>query len=107
MQPYRLAFDRPRTASPDAIVGYCYGIRSERKLCEAVSLNMVYRRFCRLDLDDAVPDHSSFSKDRRGHFRDGDLLRDVFERVVEISLTVGLIKGESFVVDDRRHVIYP
>ena len=61
---------------------------------------MVYRWFCRLDLDDAVPDHSSFSKNRRGHFRDGDLLRDVFERVVEISLTVGLIRRRTLCGDD-------
>jgi transposase len=75
------------------IVGYCYGIRSERKLCEEVSLNQAYRWFCRLDLDDAVPDRSSFSKNRHGRFRDSDLLRGVFERVVGICLAVGLIKG--------------
>jgi transposase len=81
------------------IVGYCYGIRSERKLCEEVSLNLTYRWFCRLDLDGAVPDHSSFSKNRHGRFRDSDLLRGVFERVVGICLTVELIKGEGFAVD--------
>jgi transposase len=80
-------------------VGYCYGIRSERKLCEEVSLNLAYRWFCRLDLDDAVPDHSSFSKNRHGRFRDSDLLRGVFERVVGICLAVGLIKGDGFAVD--------
>jgi transposase len=77
------------------IVGYCYGIRSERKLCEEVSLNLAYRWFCRLDLDDAVPDHSSFSKNRHGRFRDSDLLRGVFERVVGICLAV----GDGFAVD--------
>lgn len=81
------------------IVGYCYGIRSERKLCEEVSLNLAYRWFCRLDLDDGVPDHSSFSKNRHGRFRDSDLLRDVFERVVGICLAAGLIKCEGFSVD--------
>lgn len=81
------------------IVGYCYGIRSERKLSEEVSLNLAYRWFCRLDLDDAVPDHSSFSKNRHGQFRDSDLLRRVFERVVGICLATGLIKGEGFSVD--------
>lgn len=81
------------------IVGYCYGIRSERKLCEEVSLNLAYRWFCRLDLDDAVPDHSSFSKNRHGRFRDSDLLRGVFERVVGICLAAGLIKGDGFAVD--------
>src|ERR1700722_14944773 len=43
------------------IVAYCYGIRSERKLCEEVELHLAYRWFCRLDLDDQVPDHSTFS----------------------------------------------
>lgn len=77
------------------IVGYCYGIRSERKLCEEVSLNLAYRWFCRLDLDDAVPDHSTFSKNRHGRFRESDLLRMVFERVVGICLAAGLIKGAT------------
>ena len=81
------------------IVGYCYGIRSERKLCEEVSLNLAYRWFCRLDLDDAVPDHSTFSKNRHGRFRESDLLRMVFERVVGICLAAGLIKGDGFAVD--------
>ena len=81
------------------IVGYCYGIRSERKLCEEVSLNLAYRWFCRLDLDDAVPDHSTFSKNRHGRFRESDLLRMVFERVVGICLASGLIKGEGFAID--------
>ncbi len=81
------------------IVSYCYGSPSERKLCEEVSLNLAYRWFCRLDLDDAVPDHSTFSKNRHGRFRDSDLLRLVFERVVGICLDAGLIKGEGFAVD--------
>ena len=57
------------------IVGYCFGIRSERRLCEEVHLNLAYRWFCRLGLDGAVPDHSTFSKNRHGRFRDSDLLR--------------------------------
>lgn len=81
------------------IVGYCYGIRSERQLCEEVALNLAYRWFCRLDLDDAVPDHSTFSKNRHGRFRDSDLLRQVFERVVGACLDAGLIKGDAFSVD--------
>jgi transposase len=63
------------------IIGYCYGIRSERRLCEEVALNLAYRWFCRLDLDDDVPDHSTFSKNRHGRFRESDVLRHVFERV--------------------------
>src|SRR6266516_1704887 len=64
------------------LVGYCYGIRFERRLCEEVELHLAYRWFCRLDLDDAVPDHSTFSVNRHGRFRDSDLLRHVFEAVV-------------------------
>jgi transposase len=48
------------------IVGYCFGIRSERRLCEEVHLNLAYRWFCRLGLDGSVPDHSTFSKNRHG-----------------------------------------
>jgi len=81
------------------IVGYCYGIRSERQLCDDVALNLAYRWFCRLDLDDEVPDHSTFSKNRHGRFRESDLLRDVFERVVAACMVAGLVKGEAFAID--------
>jgi transposase len=81
------------------VVGYCYGIRSERRLCGKVSLNLAYRWFCCLDLDDAVPDHSTFSVNRHGRFRESDVLRHVFERIVGLSLAAGLIKGEGFSVD--------
>ena len=64
------------------IVGYCYGIRFERRLCEEVELHLAYRWFCRLDLDDKVPDHSTFSVNRHGRFRDSNILRHVFEAVV-------------------------
>ena len=57
------------------MVGYCYGIRSERRLCEEVKLHLAYRRFCRLDLDDKVPHHSTFSVNRLGRFRESDILR--------------------------------
>jgi IS5 family transposase len=81
------------------IVGYCYGIRFERRLCEEVELHMAYRWFCRLDLDDKVPDHSTFSVNRHGRFRDSDLLRQVFEAVVRACMDAGLIKGEGFAID--------
>ena len=64
------------------LVGYCFGIRSERRLCEEVHLNLAYRWFCRLGLDGDVPDHSTFSKNRHGRFRDSDLLRELFETTV-------------------------
>jgi transposase len=81
------------------IVGYCYGIRFERKLCEEVELHLAYRWFCRLDLDDKVPDHSTFSVNRHGRFRANDLFRQVFEAVVRACMHAGLVKGEAFAVD--------
>jgi transposase len=81
------------------IVGYCYGIRSERRLCEEVEDRLAFRWFCRLDLDDKVPNHSTFSKNRHGRFRDSDVLRHVFERVVLACITAGLVGGEGFAVD--------
>src|SRR5947209_5053289 len=81
------------------IVGYCFGIRSERRLCEEVNLNLAYRWFCRLGLEDAVPDHSTFSKNRHGRFRDSDTLRFVFERVLDRCIAEGLVGGQGFAVD--------
>jgi transposase len=81
------------------LVGYCLGIRSERRLCEEVHLNLAYRWFCRLGLDGAVPDHSTFSKNRHGRFRDSDLLRRLFEASVERCMAEGLVGGEGFAVD--------
>ena len=81
------------------IVGYCYGIRFERRLCEELELHLAYRWFCRLDLDDKVPDHSTFSVNRHGRFRDSDILRQVFEAVVRACMDAGLVKGEGFAVD--------
>ena len=81
------------------IVGYCFGIRSERRLCEEVHLNLAYRWFCGLGLDGAVPDHSTFSKNRHGRFRDSDLLRRLFETVLQRCIDEGLVGGEGFAVD--------
>ena len=81
------------------LVGYCFGIRSERRLCEEVHLNLAYRWFCRLGLDGDVPDHSTFSKNRHGRFRDCDLLRKLFETVVRRCMAEGLVGGEGFAVD--------
>ena len=81
------------------LVGYCYGIRFERRLCEEVGLHLAYRWFCRLDLDDKVPDHSTFSVNRHGRFRDSDILRHVFEAGVRACMDAGLVKGEGFAVD--------
>jgi transposase len=81
------------------IIGYCFGIRSERRLCEEVHLNLAYRWFCRLGLDGCVPDHSTFSKNRHGRFRQSELLRRVFEAVLRRCISEGLVGGEGFAVD--------
>jgi transposase len=81
------------------IVGYGLGIRSERRLCEEVHLNLAYRWFCRLGLDGDVPDHSTFSKNRHGRFRESDLLRKLFETVVARCMKERIVGGEAFAVD--------
>ena len=81
------------------IVGYCYGIRSERRLCEEVHLNLAYRWFCKLGIEDKIPNHSTFSKARHGRFRESDLFRKLFEQVVFSCMSEGLVKGEGFAVD--------
>jgi transposase len=81
------------------IVGYCFGIRSERRLCEDLHLNLAYRWFCRLGLEDKVPDHSSFSKNRHGRFRESDVFRHLFEGVVQRCMAEGLVRGEGFAID--------
>jgi transposase len=81
------------------IVGYCYGIRHERRLCEEVKLHLGYRWFCKLDLNDKVPHHSTFSINRLDRFRESDILRHVFECVVAACMENGLVRGEGFAVD--------
>jgi transposase len=81
------------------IVGYCYGIRCERRLCQEVELHLAYRWFCRLDLEDRVPDHSTFSVNRHGRFRDSDVFRQLFEAVVRVCMDARLVKGEGFAID--------
>ncbi len=81
------------------IVGYCYSIRSERRLCQEVEFNLAYRWFCRLGLEDEVPDHSTFSVNRHGRFRESDVLRRVFEVVVRSCMAAKLVGGEGFAVD--------
>src|SRR5262244_1845411 len=81
------------------IVGYCFGIRSERRLCEEVHLNLAYRWFFRLGLEDAVPEHSTFSKNRHGRFRESDAFRHVFETVLERCMSEGLLGAEGFAID--------
>ena len=103
LAPFYSAIGRP-SVDPELmirmlIVGYCFGIRSERRLCEEVHLNLAYRWFCRLGLDGGVPDHSTFSKNRHGRFRDSDLLRRLFETVLRRCIDEGLVGGENLAVD--------
>jgi transposase len=81
------------------LIGYIMGIRSERRLCDEVHLNLAYRWFCRLDLGDDVPDHSTFSKNRHGRFRESNLFRQLFESVVSRCIAEGLVGGEIFATD--------
>jgi transposase len=81
------------------LVGYCYGIRHERRLCQEVALYLAYRWFCKLDLNDKVPHHSTFSVNRLGRCRESEILRHIFERVVATCMAGGLVKGEGFAVD--------
>jgi len=103
LAPFYSAIGRP-SVDPELmirmlLVGYCFGIRSERRLCEEVHLNLAYRWFCRLGLDGDVPDHSTFSKNRHGRFRQSNLLRRLFETVLRRCIHEGLVGGESFAVD--------
>jgi transposase len=81
------------------IVGYVFAIRSERLLCREVQVNLAYRWFCGLSIEDKIPDHSAFSRARNERFRDSDIFRHVFERVVETCIVAGLVGGEGFAVD--------
>jgi transposase len=81
------------------VIGYVFAIRSERALCRDVQVNLAYRWFCGLSIEDKIPDHSAFSRARHERFRDSDMFRHVFERVVEACIAAGLVGGEGFAVD--------
>jgi IS5 family transposase len=81
------------------IIGYVFAIRSERALCREVKVNLAYRWFCGLSIEDTIPDHSAFCRARNERFRDSDLFRRVFERVVEDCIVAGLVGGKGFAVD--------
>ena len=103
LEPYYSHTGRP-SVDPELmirmlLIGYCLGIRSERRLCEEVKLNLAYRWFCRLSIEDKVPDHSTFSKNRHGRFREAEAFRFVFEQVLERCINAGLVSGEGFAVD--------
>ena len=81
------------------IIGYVFAIRSERGLCREVQVNLAYRWFCGLSIEDKVPDHSAFSRARNERFRSSGIFRSVFERVVGTCIAAGLVGGEGFAVD--------
>ena len=81
------------------IVGYVFAIRSERRLCAEVQVNLAYRWYCRLSVEDKIPDHSVFSRARHERFRESNALRRVFERVVGLCIAAGLVGGEAFSID--------
>src|SRR5213079_1300652 len=88
------------------IVGYVFAIRSEGALCRDVQVNLAYRWFCGLSIEDKIPDHSSFSRARNERFRDSGIFRSVFERVVGACIGAGLVGGEGFAVDASLIVAY-
>jgi transposase len=103
LAPYYSAMGRP-SLDPELmirilLVGYLYGIRSERRLVEEVHLNLAYRWFCGLGLAGEVPERSSFSKTRHGRFRESDAFRMVFESVLQTCLRAGLVGGQTFATD--------
>jgi transposase len=81
------------------IVGYVFAIRSERRLCSEVQVNLAYRWFCQLGIEDRIPDHSVFCRARHERFRESDALRRVFEGVVAKCIAAGLVGGEGFSID--------
>src|SRR5215470_4365483 len=103
LAPYYSPLGRP-SIDPELmirmlIIGYVFGIRSERLLCREVKVNLAYRWFCGLRIEDAIPDHSAFSRARNERFRDSDIFRRMFERVVESCVATGLVGGQGFAVD--------
>src|ERR1700752_5162491 len=105
LAPYYSHTGRP-SIDPDLmirmlILGYVFAIRSERALCREVQVNLAYRWFCGLSIEDKIPDHSAFSRIRHERFRESDMFRRVFERVVEACIAAGVVSGEGFAVDAR------
>jgi transposase len=103
LAPYYSATGRP-SIDPVLLIrmlvlGYVFAIRSERALCREVQVNLAYRWFCSLSIEDRIPDHSAFTRARNERFRDGHVFRRVFERVVTTCMLSGLVGGKGFAVD--------
>ena len=91
--------DTGRPSIDPVLIGYVFAIGSERRICAEVQVNLCYRWFCRLGIEDKIPDHSVFSRARHERFRDSDALRRVFEQVVGLCIAAGLVGGEAFSID--------
>ena len=103
LKPFYSSTGRP-SIDPEVLlrlllVGYFYGMTSERRLLEEVKMHLAYRWFTRLDLDQEIPDHSTFSKNRHGRFRQSGIFREVFEEIVRRCLEAGLVEGKNLAVD--------
>src|SRR6202162_375957 len=81
------------------LVGYLYGITSERRLMDEVRMHLAYRWFTRLGFEQEIPDHSTFSKNRHGRFRQSGVFRKVFEEIVRHCLEAGFVEGRNVAVD--------
>jgi len=82
-----------------SIVGYFFDIRSERRLCEEVHLNLVYRLFRRLGLQSEFPDSSTFSKSQHGRLRESLVFRVAFEEKLARCVAEGLVRCEGYLID--------
>jgi transposase len=103
LQPFYSPTGRP-SIDPEVLlrlllVGYLYGISSERRLLEEVRMHLAYRWFTRLGLGQEAPDHSTFSKNRHGRFRQAGVFREVFEEIVRRCMAAGLVEGRHLTVD--------
>jgi transposase len=81
------------------LLGYLYGIASERKLVEELRMHLAWRWFTGLSFDQEIPNHSTFSKNRHGRFQESNLFQEMFERIVDQCIQAGLVQGEHMSVD--------
>jgi len=81
------------------LIGYLYDILSERKLMIEIQVNIAYRWFLGIDLDEAIPDHSTLSQLRRRKFNDSRIFEDIFDEIVRKCIEIGLVTGETLLTD--------
>jgi len=81
------------------LIGYLYGITSERRLVEELRMHLAWRWFTGLGFDQEIPHHSTFSKNRHGRFAESGLFAELFEQIVKQCMEVGLVQGQHLSVD--------